>query len=258
MFLSDRYHYVCINNTNFNILSVLSGVPQGTVLGPTFFIIYVNNMPSVVNKGVKLSFFADDSKIYKVIVSIIDCICLQMILSQISFWSDLWQLTLNSEKSLVLHLGNANPRYIYTIEGRPLSAPDCVRDLGVTMSKNLFFHDHIKQINANFRRKLFIVRKCFHYKDEFTLKTLYLTYLRPTSEYGSALWAPHSKSEIDNLQSLQDKALTLCHNNITLENLEDRRVRNDLTWYFSILHNFTKFDATNLFNVNMRNNHKGH
>ena len=123
-------------------------------------------MPSVVTKGVNLSSCADDPKIYKVIVSIIDCICLQMVLSQISFWSDLWQLTLNSEKSLVLHLGNANPRYIYTIEGRPLSARDCVRDLGVTMSKNLFFHDHIKQINANFRRKLSIVRKCFHYMDE--------------------------------------------------------------------------------------------
>ena len=59
-----------------------------------------------------------------------------MVLSQFSFWSDLWQLTLNCKKSLVLHLGNAIPRYIYTIEGRPLSAPDCVRDLGVTMSKN--------------------------------------------------------------------------------------------------------------------------
>ena len=79
-----------------------------------------------------------------------------MVLSQVSFWSDLWQLTLKCEKSLVLNLGNANPRYIYTIEGCPLSAPDCVRDLGVTMSKSLFFHDHIKQIIANFRRKLFI------------------------------------------------------------------------------------------------------
>ena len=172
------------------------------------------------------------------------------------------------KKSLVLHLGNANPRYIYTIEGRPLSAPDCVRDLGVTMSKNLFFHNHIRQMwlwkNRFFDYKQFttkicnIVRKCFHYIDEFTLKTLYLTYLRPTIEYGSALWAPHNKSEIDSLQSLQDKALTLCHNNIALENLEDRRVRNDLTWYFSILRNFTKLDATNLFNVNMRNNHRSH
>ena len=85
MFLSDRYHYVCTNNTNSNILSVLSGVPQGTVLGPAFFIIYVNDMPSVVIKGVKLSSFSDDSKIYKVKVSIFDCICLQMVLSQVFF-----------------------------------------------------------------------------------------------------------------------------------------------------------------------------
>ena len=123
------------------------------------------------------------------------------------FWSDLWQLTLKCEKSLVPRLGNANLRYIHTIEGRPLTAPDCVRDLGVTMSKNLFFYDHIKQIIANFRRKLFIVCKYFHYIDEFNLKTLYLTHLRPTIKYGPALLAPHSKYEIDNLQSLQDKAL---------------------------------------------------
>ena len=100
MFLSDRYHFVCINNTNSNILSALSGVPQGTVFGPTFFIIYINDMPSVVTKGVKLSSFADDSKIHKAIVSIIDCICLQVVLSQVSFWSDSWQLTLNCEKAL--------------------------------------------------------------------------------------------------------------------------------------------------------------
>ena len=102
------------------------------------------------------------------------------------------------------------------------------------------------------------MRKCFHYIDEFTLRTLYLTYIRAAIEYGSALQAPHSKSEIDNLQLVQDKALTLCRNNIAFENLEDRRVRNYLTWYFSILHNFTKLDATNLFNINMRNNHRGH
>ena len=168
-------------------------------------------------------------------------------------------MTLNFEKSLVLHLGNANPRSLHLHYRRHslLSAPNCVRDLGVTMSKNQFFHDHIKQIIANFRRKLFM-RKCFNYIDEFSLKTLYLTYLRPTIEYGSALWAPHSKFKIDNLQSLQDKALTLCRNNTALENLEDKRVRNDLTWYFSILHNFTKLNATNLLKANIRNNQKGY
>ena len=102
------------------------------------------------------------------------------------------------------------------------------------------------------------MRKCFHYIDEFTLKTLCLTYLRPTIEYDSALWAPPSKSEFDDQQSLQDKALTLCHNNIVLESLEDKRAGSDLTWYFSISHNFTRLDATNLFNVSKRINHRGH
>ena len=65
-------------------------------------------------------------------------------------------------------------------------------------------------------------------------KSFFLTYLRPTIEYGSALWAPFCKSGIDDLHLLQDKALILCHNNIVFESLEDRRVCSDLiTWYFS-------------------------
>jgi hypothetical protein len=257
-FLSDRFHYVSVNHSISGTLPVLSGVPQGTVLGPTLFNIYVNDIPTVVTDGVKLMSFADDSKLYKVVSSILDCIRLQKVLNQVAFWSDIWQLKLNCSKSLVLHLGNANPCYVYTICNVPLSAPSSVCDLGVHISRNLFFHDHVKHIVANFRRKLFIVRKCFHYVDERSLKLLYLSYLRPTIEYGSALWAPHSKSEIDILQHLQEMAMALCRNNIVLESLEDRRICIDLSWYFSILHGFTILDAPSLFILNTRDNHRGH
>ena len=158
----------------------------------------------------------------------------------------------------MLHLGNTNPLYACTIKGRPLLALNCVRDLGVTMSKNLFLHDHIKQIIANFRRKLFIVRKFFHYIDKFILKTLCLIYLRPTIEYGSALWSPQNKFLIDDQRSLKDKALTLCHFKIVLKSLDGRRVCSDLTYYNSILLNFTRLNVANIFRSKIRINHMGH
>ena len=76
-FLSGRTHYVSINNVNSELLNVLSGVPQDTVLGPIAFHTYVNDMPLVVDKEVIIKLFADDSKVYKGIKSITDCLCLQ-------------------------------------------------------------------------------------------------------------------------------------------------------------------------------------
>ena len=103
-FLSGRTHYVSVNNINSELLSVLSGVPQSTVLGPTAFLIYVNDKPQAVGKEVIIKLFVD-SKLCKVIKSITDFLCLQCALFNFLTWSSLWQLKLNINKCLVLHLG---------------------------------------------------------------------------------------------------------------------------------------------------------
>ena len=76
-FLSGRTHYVSVNNVNFEQLNVLGYEPQGTVLGPRAFLIYVNDLPQAVGKEAIIKLFADDSKVYKMIKSITDCLCLQ-------------------------------------------------------------------------------------------------------------------------------------------------------------------------------------
>ena len=85
-FLSGRTHYVSINIASSELLNVLSGVLQGTVLGPILFLIYVNDMPQAVDKEVIIKLFADDSKVYKVIESIKDCLCLQRALINLLVW----------------------------------------------------------------------------------------------------------------------------------------------------------------------------
>ena len=106
-------------------------------------------MPQAVDKEVIIKLFADDSKVYKVIESIKDCLCLLRALINLLVWSTLWQLKLNIDKCQVLHLGRANPMFVYTINATKLLAPDYVADLGITLSRNLTFHEHVNRILAD-------------------------------------------------------------------------------------------------------------
>ena len=160
-FLSGRTYYVAVNNVNSELLNVLSGVPQGTVLGPIAFLTYGNDMSEAVGKEVIIKLFAADSKLYKVIKSITDCLCLHCTLFNFLMWSTLWQLKVNVDKCLVLHLDRANPMFVYTIYATKLLAPDYVTDLSIPLSKNLTIHEHVNRMLADCYCKLFIIKKCF-------------------------------------------------------------------------------------------------
>ena len=99
--------YVAINNVNSELLNVLSSVPQDTLLGPILFLIYAYDMPQAVDEEVILKLFTDDSKVYKGIKSIKDCLCLRRALFSLLVWSTLGQVKLNIDKCLVLHLNKA-------------------------------------------------------------------------------------------------------------------------------------------------------
>ena len=126
------------------------------------------------------------------------------------------------------------------------------------MSKSLTFHEHIKRMMAKCYRKLFIIKKCFYVTNVEILKLLYVLYIRPTLECGSVIWALHSHAEIDLLENFQTKILSLLDYNINMESLDIRRTHNDLCWYCSILHNYTRLDAIKFFKLNRRDCHRSH
>ena len=101
-FLSDRYQYVSINNCNSDMLNVTSGVPQGSVLGPTLFVYFINDLPKVAQNIVKI--FADDTKLYSKIKSEEDCLNLQDDINTLVKWSEKWMMKFNSDKCKMLHL----------------------------------------------------------------------------------------------------------------------------------------------------------
>ena len=116
-----------------------------------------------------------------------------------------------------------------------LEALEHVIDFGITMSKSLTFHEHIKRLMAKCYIKLFILKKCFYVTNPEILKLLYVSYIRPTLEYGSVIWAPHSRAEINLLKNFRTKILSLHGHNINMESLDVRKTHHDLCWYNSIL-----------------------
>ena len=139
-------------------------------------------------------------------------------------------MKLNVDKYLVLHIEKANPQYVYCIDGSLLEAPEHAIDLDITMSKNLTFHEHIKRMIAKCYRKLFIIKKCLYVTNTEILKLLYVSYILPTLEYGSVIWAPHSHVEINLLKNFQTKILSLHGHSKNMESLHVR-THNDLCWY---------------------------
>ena len=103
-----------VNNHSSNIVPVTSGIPQGSVLGPIMFLIYVNDLPEIVSSTVKL--FADDTKLYRMIKNEEEELQLQEDLNHLQKWSENWQLPFNVEKCKVLHLGPHNEEYNYILK----------------------------------------------------------------------------------------------------------------------------------------------
>ena len=144
--MRNRSQYVSIDSSTSCPSPVASGVPQGSVLGPTLFLIFINDICDVTsNLNVKCKLFADDLKIYATRsrhdLNTIDH--LNIALSRIESWCSLWQLNLAPEKCSVLKISmtkpplNPEPRF-YILNGRQINKCSYIRDLGVLGLIHLF------------------------------------------------------------------------------------------------------------------------
>ena len=117
-FLSDRIQRVRVEKEFSSWEPVKSGIPQGSVLGPTLFVIFINDMPNTIDSACQL--FADDAKIFRSIGSDKDVNTLQDDICKLTEWSAKWQLPFNVGKCKSLHIGKQNPRHVYEMNGRKL------------------------------------------------------------------------------------------------------------------------------------------
>ncbi|CAG2186826.1 unnamed protein product [Mytilus edulis] len=272
-FLSGRKQCVRINNTTSTWSDVVSGVPQGSVLGPVLFLIFINDLPDVVEGIVKV--FADDCKVYSKVSSDYERCKLQENLDRLCEWSDMWKLKFNAAKCKVLHINPDNDlQYRYTMLDESgnfiaLSTVNEEKDLGVTFESNLKFEKHISDIYNKAQRVLSLINHSFDYMDQDMFLTIYKSIVRPLLEYATCVWSPYLKKDIRKLESVQRRATKLvkniCHLNyedrlrsLGLPTLEYRRDRNDMIQVYKALHGIDDIDWMSLFTLAPSNNTRGH
>ena len=248
-FLSDRRQRVIMRNGASTWLPITSGVPQGSILGPILFLIYVNDLPDVVKTKAKM--FADDTKLYNEISSISDCMNLQDDLNSLAVWSQKWLLNFNESKCTVLRI-KSSLDYIYTLNGSILQETSSQKDLGVIVSNSLHPREHIQSIVKKANQRTGLIRRCFTSFSERKTCTLYKSIIRPVLEYGSPVWSPWHKKDITELDKAQDRCLRLCNHKISLPSLEERRLITDLCKIYKYTHDLYKTPAESFFKFPQR------
>ena len=172
-FLSNRTQCVIINNTKSTSSLVTSGIPEGSVLGPILFVLYIYDHPDVVDKYSHVFLFADDTKVFREINSPEDLQILQNYIDNLTAWSDKWVLKLHPDKCVTMNMGSNNLNHQYHMGQHDLSKTECEKCIGVYIDFQLKFHKHISNMINKANRVLAITRKTFEYQDKSTTSLIF-------------------------------------------------------------------------------------
>jgi len=217
-FLIGRHQFVNVNGEHSTPASVLSGVPQGSVLGPILFILFINDLPCTTHSDSYL--FADDTKVLKRVTCREDALQLQKDLDNMQEWSEKWLLMFHPQKCKVLSIGyhhNIMYAHRYTLCGEQLEHVFNEKDLGVTIDTDLRFEEHIHMKIKKANSMMGIIRRVFSYLDPDMFRTLYCALVRSHLEYAQAVWSPRYKNLINSLEQVQQRATKLVDGMADLE-----------------------------------------
>ena len=215
-YLTGRIQYVSVGQSLSDSLPVISGVPQGSILGPILFLVFINDLPTIFS-SCKLLLFADDAKCLMPISSKQDCIQLQSDLDRLSEWCRTWSLSLNEEKCSVIRFtrSHSTESLNYYLNGKEISHAYTGKDLGLTVSANFQWRLHYTKITSSAYKFLGLLRRIFSASVSTRAKlTLYISLVRSKLLYGSVVWRPHLLVDIKSLELVQRRATKFIMNPI--------------------------------------------
>jgi len=235
-----------------------SGVPQGSVLAPILFLIYINDMPEGVNSYMNL--FADDAKLCRRVRVEEDCKILQEDLDKIWMWSKKWEMEFNISKSHVMEMGKSvkRPKGTYSMgDGMVLQKVTQEKDLGVIMQNDGQPEGHINRIFGETYNLIRNIGLAFHYMDKDMMRKLITALIRPRLEYAGVVWSPHKKKHVKKIERLQRMATKMVPElaemtyeerlrAMDLPSLEQRRERGDLIQVYKLVHGMDVVDNRKL------------
>ena len=247
---------------------VTSGVPQGSVLGPIMFLVYINDMPTGVDSYMNM--FADDAKIMRKVRNLEDCNKLQEDLDKIYEWGKQWQMEFNISKCHVMKMGKSKyrPYKEYKLGEETVKEVSEEKDLGVIIQNNLSPENHINKIFGKTYNMLQNIRFSFHYMDERMMKKILSTLIRPQLEYAAVIWSPHMRKHVKKIERIQRLATRMIPGfkelpyeerlmRLDMTTLEERRMRGDLITVYRIVNGIDILDR-DLIEIAPRNYLRGH
>ena len=256
--LMDRKQQVKINSSYSGWNKVTSGVPQGSILGPTLFLMYINDIEENLNSTVLK--FADDTKVMKVIDNHHCHADLQNDIKGLEKWAKLWQMQFNVDKCKMMHFGFNNTRHTYTMNNKELQTVSEEKDLGVIIQDNLKVDKQVAASVAKANKMLGMIRRSFKSRDEKMMLQLYKSVVRPHVEFAISSWSPHFKIDIEAIEKIQHRFTRLLPRmkhlsyedrliKLNLTTLERRRERGDIIQTYKIMHGLSDVNINELFTM---------
>ena len=236
---------------------VVSGVPQGTVLGPVLFLVFINDLPSTINSPCKL--FADDLVVYREVKCSQEEKVMQGDLNKLSEWEDKWGMKFHPDKCEHIIITRKRKPHIssYTLRGHQLKTVNQAKYLGVTISSKLEWKDHIETISKKANKTLGFLRRNLRSAPEETREMAYKSLVRPQLEYCSAVWDPHILEQVDTLEMVQRRAarfvLRRYHQTSSVgrmlqqlqwESLQERRAKSRIMVLYKSMYNIIAVNLT--------------
>ena len=259
-FLSHRTQTVILESETSNKIPVTSGVPQGTVMGPILFLIYINDLCEYMQYS-KLRLFADDSIIYKQIKTPDDAIKLQSDLDAAGRWEQDWLMHFHPDKCTVLSVTQKKKpvQHTYKLHNHPLEKVNSTKYLGVTIQSDLKWDKHINSMTAKANQSLAFLKRNLKLTSSKIKEHAYKALVRPKLEYCTTIWDPHTKNQNIQIEKVQRRAARFVsnryHNTSSVTEmmkdlnwvpLEVRRLRFRLLFFYKVVNFLVAVPTQNL------------
>ena len=224
-FLTDRKQQVVIDGQCSKESWVTSGVPQGSVLGPILFLIYINDLPSCVHSQVRL--FADDTILYRNIRNSQDECTLQRDLKSLEDWEQKWLMEFHPGKCQVIRVTRSRSPITtkYFLHNQQLEVVSSTKYLGLTITNDLSWNKHISNVASKANRTLGLVKRNLKISSPSIKEQAYNALVRPLTEYSAAVWDPYTQCNIHSLEMVQRRAarwtLNRYHNTSSVSDMLD-------------------------------------
>ena len=255
-FLSGRTQQVIVDGATSEKAPVISGVPQGTVLGPLLFLLFINDLPDCVTSRTRL--FADDCIVYRNIQTPEDCGKLQRDLVSLAQWESKWGMSFHPDKCNVLRVTKKRTPFnsTYKLKGQELTELSTSKYLGVDLSSNLDWKEHIDRTVKKANSVLGFLRRNLRINNRETKSSAYITLVRPHLEYCASIWSPHTDQSKQKLEMVQRRSARYCTNryhntssvtdmlqDLNWETLESRRTKLQLVMIYKIMNDLVDIPA---------------